>query len=191
MIFLRELHQKLECLQMIVYNTDQYIPNVINYYSNTTLQYARPWGVRFNVSKCYLMSIYRSKHPHSIHYKLDNHFLEQVEETIHKGLKWASQINKISNKANSVLGFIQRNLKHANRDLKELAYASLVRFIFEYSSTVWDPFYLKDIDRLERLQRRAATFVFSENKPLISVTSMVSQLGWKLLAERTREHRLS
>ena len=153
--------------------------------------------MRFNVSKCYLMSIHRSKHPYSSHYKLDNHILEQVEEnpylglTIHKSLKWASHINKISNKANSVLGFIKRNLKHANRDLKELAYISLVRSILEYSSTVWDPFYQKDIDRLERVKRRAARFVLNDYKPLSSVTSMVSQIGWKPLAERRREHHLS
>ena len=89
------------------------------------------------------------------------------------------------------MGFIKRNLKHANRDLKELAYTSLVRSILEYSYTVWDPFYQKDIDRLERVQRRAARFVLNDYKPLSSVTSMVSQLGWKPLAERRREHRLS
>ena len=153
--------------------------------------------MRFNVSKCYLLSIYISKHPYGSHYKLDNHILEQVEEnpclgvTIHNNLKWASHINKISNKVNSVLGFIQRNLINANRDLKELAYTSLVRCILEYSSTVWDPFYQKDIDRLEMVQQRAARFVFYDYKPLSSVTSMVSQLGWKPLAERRREHRLS
>ena len=49
----------------------------------------------------------------------------------------------------------------------------------------------KDIDRLERVQQRAARFVFNDYKPLSSVTSMVSQLGWKPLAERRREHRLS
>ena len=124
------------------------------------------------------MSIHRSQHPYSSQYELDNHILEQVEEnpclglTIHKSLKWESHINKISNKANSVLGFIKRNLKHANRDLIELAYASPVRSILEYSSTVWDPFYQKDIDRLERVQRRAARFVFNDYKPLSSVTSM-------------------
>ena len=159
--------------------------------------WAEVWGMRFNVSKCYFMSIHRSKHPYSSYYKLDNHILEQVEEnpylglTIHKSLKWASHINKISNKANSVLGFIKRNLKHTNRDLRELAYTSLVRSILEYSSTVWDPFYQKDIDRLEMVQRRAARFVLNDYKPLSSVTSMVSQLGWKPLAERRREHRLS
>ena len=104
------------------------------------------------------MSIHRSKHPYSSHYELDIHILEQVEENpylgvaIHNSLRWASHINKISNKVNSVLGFIQCNLKHANRDLKELVYTSLVRSILEYSSTVWDPFYQEDIGRLERVQ---------------------------------------
>ena len=52
--------------------------------------WAEDWGMRFNVSKCYLMSIHRSKHPDGSHYKLDNHILEQVDEnpclgvTIHK-----------------------------------------------------------------------------------------------------------
>ena len=92
---------------------------------------------------------------------------------------------------NSVLGFIKRNLKHANPDLKELAYPSLVKTILEYSSTVWDPFCQKDIDRLERVRRRAARFVLNDYKPLSSVTSMASKLGWKPLADRRREHRLS
>ena len=111
--------------------------------------WAEDWGMRLNVSKCYLMSIHRSKHPYSSHYKLDNHILEQAEENpylgviIHKSLKWASHINNISNKANSVFGLIKHNLRHANRDLKELAHTSLVRSILEYSSTVWDPFYQK------------------------------------------------
>ena len=127
--------------------------------------WAEDWGMRFNVSKCYLMSIHRSKHYYSSHYKLDNHILGHVEEnpylgvTIHKNL---SHINKISNKANYDLGLIQRNLRHANRDLRELSYTSLVRSILEYSSTAWDPFYKKYIDRLERVQRRAARFVFDD-----------------------------
>ena len=103
----------------------------------------------------------------------------------------ASHINNISNKANSVLGFIQRNLRHATRDLIELAYASLVRSILEYSSNAWYPICQKDIDRLEMVQRRAARLVFDDYKPLCSATSMVSQLRWKPLAERRQEHRLS
>ena len=46
---------------------------------------------------------------------------------------------------------IQHNLKHANRDLREIAYISFVMWILEYSSTVWDPFYQESMDRLERV----------------------------------------
>ena len=159
--------------------------------------WAEDWGMRFNVSKYYLLSFHRSKHPYGKHSKLDNHILEQVEEnpylgvTIHKNLKWASHIDKMSNKANYVLGFIQRNLRYENRDIKEPANTPLVRSILEYSSTVWDPFYQKDIDKLERVQRRPARFVFDYCKPLSSKTSMVFQLGWKPLTERRRGHCLS
>ena len=48
--------------------------------------WAEDWGMRFNVSKSYLMSIHRSKHPYSSHYKLDNHILEQVEENPYLGV---------------------------------------------------------------------------------------------------------
>ena len=144
-----------------------------------------------------IIMIHWCKHSCSSHYKLDNHVFEQVEENqylgvaIHKNPKWASHINKISTKANYVLGFIQRKLKHANRDQRELAYTLLVGSILEYSSTVWDPLYQKDIDRLEKVQRRAPRFVFNFYKPISSVRSMVSQLGWKPLAEKRRDHRLS
>ena len=41
------------------------------------------------------------------------------------------------------------------------------------------------------VQIRAAIFVFNDFKPIRSVPSMLSLLGWKPLAERRREHRLS
>ena len=66
---------------------------------------------------------------------------------MHQNPKWASHMNKILNNANSALGHIKRNLKHGNRDLKELAYTSFARSILEYSSTAWDPFYQKGTSR--------------------------------------------
>ena len=73
--------------------------------------WAEDWGMSFDVSKCYLMSIRRSKHPYSSHYKLDNHILKQVEEdpylgvTIHKNVKWASHIIKFRAKPILFWGF--------------------------------------------------------------------------------------
>ena len=122
-------------------------------------------------------------HSFNSHYQLYNHIFEQVVENpyigvaIHENLKWANHRNKISNKANSLFGLIQRNLTHANRDLRELAYISPVRSILEYSFTAWDLFYQKDIDRLEKLLQKAATFVFTNHKAISSVTDMLSKLG--------------
>jgi hypothetical protein len=109
---------------------------------------------------------------------------------ISKNLKWSTYINKICNKVNSTLGFIRRNLKHCNRKFKETAYISLVRSLFDYSSTVWDLHLQKDIDRIENVQRRQARFIYSDYKRTSSVTAIINELGWKPLNERRKEQRL-
>ena len=105
--------------------------------------WAKTWGMRFNAKKCYLMSI-NQKSTHF--YQLDGHILQQVPDnpylgvTLSDDLKWSSHINKISNKANSTLGFLKRNLKHCPQDSRRTDYLSLVRSTHEYSSIVWDPY---------------------------------------------------
>ena len=84
-------------------------------------RWATKWGMCFNATKCYFMSIHISRNPLTTHYILNNHILEHVQENLYlgviisKNLKWSTYINKICNKANSTLGFIRRNLKHCNR----------------------------------------------------------------------------
>ena len=132
--------------------------------------------MRFNATKCYVMSITRSKSPHQYLYTLDDHILEQVQDnpylgiTLSDNLKFTTHINKISNRSNSILGFIRRNLKHCSKLLKESAYISLVRSVLDYASVVWDPHQKKDIDRLEGIQRRAARFVCNDYGKYSSVT---------------------
>ena len=121
--------------------------------------WSKAWGMRFNAKKCYLISI-NQKSTHF--YQLGGHILQQVPDNPYLGvtlsgdLKWGSHINKISNKANSTLGFLKRNLKHCPQDS---TCHSIVRSTLEYSSIVWDPYLQKDIDKLEKVQRRAARFI--------------------------------
>ena len=109
-------------------------------------KWATAWGMRFNATKCYLMSISRSKTPLHYRYTLNGHILEQVKDnpylgiTIRDDLKRSTHINKIANRGSSILGFIRRNLKYCSMSLRETAYISLVRSILEYSTVVWDPY---------------------------------------------------
>ena len=158
--------------------------------------WAHKWGMRFNATKCYLMIISRSKSPWKHNYTLDNHTLEQVSDnpylgiTISDNLKWHSHISKTTKKANSILGFIRRNLRQCHSSLKETAYKSLIRSILDYSAVVWDPYLKGDIQNIENIQRRAARFVKNDYSKTSSVTSMLRDLKWQPLAERRRDQRL-
>ena len=62
-----------------------------------------------------------------------------------------------SSKANRTLGFVMRNLHQCPQDIKVSAYKTLVRPLVEYSSSVWELHYTKNlINKLESVQRRAA-----------------------------------
>ena len=75
-------------------------------------------------------------------------------------MSWNSHIDRISSKANKVLGLIKRSC----RDLRDVStlrtlYCTLVRSQLEYGSVVWPPFTARNITKLERVQRRATKFI--------------------------------
>ena len=108
--------------------------------------------------------------------------------TITSDLQWNQHINNITNKANSILGLLRRNLRIPSQTIKTHAYQSLVRPHLEYASTVWDPHTQKNIHKLDMIQRRAARYACNHN--ISSVTEMVGHLGWEPLATRRRNMRL-
>ena len=155
------------------------------------------WGMRFNVGKCNILRITRSRSPITRWYTLGGQILQEVDQakylgiTITSELGWSAHINSTCNKAKSTLGFLKRNLKRAPKGLKELSYFSLVRSKLEYAASIWDPYHTKDINNLEMVQRRAARFVNNDYNWGSSVTSMLQELGWQDLASRRKDIRLA
>ena len=90
-----------------------------------------------------------------------------------------------------MLNFIRRNLSKCSKKVKSTAYLSLVCPILEYSSSVWDPYLLTDIQSIEKIQRRAAQWVSSDYNKFSSVTSMLNDLQWPTLSSRRKFARLS
>jgi hypothetical protein len=142
------------------------------------------------------MKVSRKK-PSVYFYSLSIHILDHVQSckylgvNISKDLKWEIHISETISKANQTLGFLRRNLRKAPLKIKELAYFSLVRSSLEYSATIWDPHYKKDIDSVAKVQRQAARFVCGDYSWESSVSKMIEELGWSDLADRRRNARLT
>ena len=58
--------------------------------------------------------------------------------TLSNDLEWSKYIAIMTNKANSKLSFLRRNLEGCPEKLNQTAHFSLVRSFMEYGATVWD-----------------------------------------------------
>lgn len=158
--------------------------------------WAHDWGMRFNAKKCNIISI---KKKSDFRYQLCGEILREVDSTVYLGvtiskdLKWHAHISNTTRKANYTFGFLRRNLRFCPRESKKTAYVALVRSTLEYATAAWDPHQQGDIDKLERIQRRAARFLtgdYRTRKPG-SVSAMLDELHLSSLEDRRRERRLS
>ena len=129
---------------------------------NNLLRWESLWQMSFHPDKCKIMNVTRKHTPTRTDYDIRGQKLEIVPSapylgvTIDNKLTWTEHIDKMCKKANRTLGFLKRNLKTKNKDIKKGAYSSLVRPLLEYSCTVWDPYQDKQIDKIEKIQNSAA-----------------------------------
>ena len=77
------------------------------------------------------------------------------------------------------------------RKTKVKCYTTLVRPTIEYSSTVWDPYTSKNIDKLETIQRRAARFVSGNYSWFASPSNMIADLRWESLDEQRAKAKVA
>jgi len=84
-----------------------------------------------------------------------------------------------------MLGLISRTIKYRHRSILLNLYKSLVRPHLDYCSSVWNPYYSKDKELLERVQHRF-TRLFQELQGL-PYDERLQQLGlWSLEERRNR-----
>ena len=130
-------------------------------------QWAESWGMVFNASKCHIMHVSRSSSSHQYLYQFRGVVLSSVTSEKYLGvylnhdLKWSHHIDQVTAKAARKLGFVRYNLRGSPDDCKKLAYISLVRSGMEYASIIWDPYTKADSNKLEKIQRSAARWIYS------------------------------
>ena len=98
-------------------------------------------------------------------YDINNILLEEVKVIKDLGVCFDSilvfdkHICEIVNKAYMTLGIIKRNLVYISRNCFVTLYKSLVRSHLEYANSVWYPKRKTDVDKLERVQKRATKLI--------------------------------
>jgi len=164
---------------------------------DTLHSWSSVWQMNFNSQKSHIMSITRQRSKLTRLYRLGTDILSQVDSypylgvTISSDLRWHDHINRITSKATRTLNFVRRNVYNCSSEAKSLAYTSLVRPQLEYAAAAWDPYRIGDIQAIEKVQRRAARFVFRDYRHTTSVTNLLDRLHWPSLSSRRTISRLT
>ena len=144
------------------------------------------WG-----STCYPCERSGTSYP----YKLSGCTLQSVTKTVDleviwrcfwrtSNLSWDTQPQKVVNKANKIVGFLKRNVGPGNKEVFSRLYKALVIPILEYAVPLWSPCLQKNIDALERVQRRSSKYALPMSSRDSPYEERLAMLGWSSLQPR-------
>ena len=105
--------------------------------------------------------VYQLEDAEGIRHDLEETVLEKdLGVLISRDLKVAEQCSKAVKKAMRVLGLIKRSFKNLDEESLKTLYCLYVRPHLEYCIQAWSPYFMKDIEKLEKVQRRATKLVW-------------------------------
>ena len=132
-------------------------------------EWSKKWQLKFNIEKC------KSMHVGDNGGEIDNYYmvshegeridLQEVTEekdlgvVVKSDLRWTDQCSGVIGRATGAMRKLKTSFKHMDVEIFKRVYPSYVRSHLENSVQVWSPHLLGDIDRLEKVQRRATKSV--------------------------------
>ena len=127
------------------------------------VKWSEKWQMLFNFGKC--KCLHTGHGNLNVNYKMGDTVLgttvkeKDLGVTISADMKVSEQCGIAASKGNQILGLIRRNITYKGKKLIIPLYKAIVRPHLEYCIQAWRPYRKKDIDTLERIQRRATKMI--------------------------------
>ena len=127
------------------------------------VKWPEKWQMLFNFGKC--KCLHTGHRNLNVNYKMGDTVLgttvkeKDLGVTISADIKVSEQCGIAASKGNQILGLIRRNITYKGKKLIIPLYKAIVRPHLEYCIQAWRPYRKKDIDTLERIQRRATKMI--------------------------------
>ena len=187
-IYINDIDERINC-KLSKFADDTKIANRVDSESqrqllqrdlDTLIEWSNKWQMKFNIDKCHVLHI-GNQNPQAT-YKMNNTPMTSVDKEKDLGvivsadLKPSKHCTEVVKTANKLVGFIGRSFTFKSEKIILTLYNSLVRPHLEYNVQFWSPYYKKDIEKLEKIQRR--------------LTKMIPRLRNKSYEERLKELNL-
>ena len=170
-IFINDLPQAVESTVRI-FADDTKIYRVVNNDEDRKIlqkdldklyEWSQTWQINFNASKCKVM--HKGTSNAQLEYNMDGKILDAIEKEKDLGvivdneLKFHQHVSATAQKANQVLGIVNRTFETLDEELLPIVYKTQVRPHLEYGNVIWHPRYIADIKKIESVQRRATKLI--------------------------------
>ena len=118
------------------------------------------WQLPLSLEKCNVLTFHSKCNPVEFDYTLANHPLVRMGNVIYLGILMASKlhfsahITNLCNTARSRTAIVLKCFQSRDCHLLYKAFITYVRPLLEYCSSVWSPYRLEDIRKIESIQRK-------------------------------------